>query len=89
METSSLGTWQVEDRGDLVLDDTFDPADKAAQKHLLDACGVARAWPCEASGCSFGMLVRHGQTSCAYEGWQEHLARKYPDDESKVRRAMA
>jgi len=83
MDTSRVGRWQVEDRGRLVVDPAFDPASPEAQEHLLGACDVARAWPCGAAACPGGRLVRRGECSSAYEGLRDHLAARYPDDETR------
>lgn len=77
-------TSQVKDRGILEFDETFDPADKAVQAHLLGVCATARTWPCTLAVCTDGMLVQPTlDKPCVIEALDEFQATRFPGDPSK------
>jgi len=64
-------------RGDTTYDSNFDLSEASAQDAFLDACESMRTWPCKASGCQFGLLIRPNTTSCFLEEFQSWHKDKY------------
>ena len=69
VDNSGISKWDLESRGELVLDDAFDMSSSQAQVHVMKTCSILRNAVCHAPGCTDGKLVK--SVSCFMEAFRD------------------
>ena len=88
MDQSKRDKWNPDDKGTLVLEETFDPSSEAAQTHMMNVCDLAKHATCPSEACLDGLLVRRGQAMCfthAFSAWLQNDLRSFPTPPEKFR----
>ena len=71
VDNSGISKWDLESRGELVLDDRFDMSTPQAQAHVVKTCSILRNAVCHAPGCTDGKLVK--SVSCFMEAFRDAI----------------
>ena len=83
VDTSGISRWDLNARGKLLLETSFDLSSEASQAHIFESCLRIRDAPCFLPGCRDGKLSRN--VDCFMEAFRDHVgAVNFPVPQSEL-----